>query len=140
MQAIDNKRSLSPVRRPSPFALLRFWLSEHDFIRILAPIALLLGLGFGAYFFPLGPSEDVVGVVQSVSLGASRTPAYRNATVRLGPASVMVDVPPNTCAVGERIHLTRQRRLWGYSILAGPLSCNPPEAGDRPVTISPGGS
>jgi hypothetical protein len=103
--------------------LLRLWLSDHDGLAILALVSSVLALGYGAYFFPMGPSEHLVGIVRDVKLGASKNAYNRVAYVELGYQSVTVSVPPNTCEVGDRISVERQRRLWGSSLIADPLPC-----------------
>ena len=104
-------------------ALLRLWLSEHSVIPVLAIAFLVLALGYGVAFFPLGPAEHVVGTVQRITLGPGKNAWNRVAYVMLGDQTVAVSVAPTACAVGESILLERQRRLWGYSVIADPAGC-----------------
>ena len=116
---------------PSRVALFRLWIAEHDSLRVLAFASLVIALCYGVYFYPLGPPEHAVGVVQSVQLGPFKSFSKRAADVRLGSRTIMVTIYPNTCEVGETIVLVRQRRLWGYSVTANQLGCSAPRVGSE---------
>jgi hypothetical protein len=64
--------------------------------------------------------------VQEVSAGPSRNGAFQVAHVTLNSRSILVSVPPNTCAAGDSIKLQGQRRLWGYAISTDPMGCSTP--------------
>jgi hypothetical protein len=110
------------VKKPSRLAL--FWLDQHDIVTVLALAFLVLALGFGVYFLPLGPAEHVVGTVEAVTIGPSKNAQARLAHVALDSQITLLEVPPNACAVGDTVSLERQRRLWGVAIIAGPMACS----------------
>ena len=72
---------------------------------------LTLALGFSAYYLPTGPTEQVVGRVDAVTIGPSKNANARLAHVALDSQIILLEVPPNACAVGDSISLERQRRL-----------------------------
>ncbi len=111
------------MKQPSRLALLRLSISGQSVIPVLVAAVVVLGLCSGAYFVPLGPTEHVVGAVQKVALGPTKNAWNHVAYVTLGAKTVVVSVPPDTCAAGNFILLERQRRLWGYSVIADPEGC-----------------
>ena len=117
------------MRRPSRAALFRLWLSERSIIVILAAITLVLALGFGVCFLPLGPPEQLTGTVLQMRMGAQKNALDRVALVGVGAETVVVSVPPLACRTGDSILLDRRRRLWGYSIVAEPMGCAPIKPG-----------
>ncbi len=103
---------------------LRYWLSEHGGLVVLAVASLVIAVAYGGYLFPAGPSERLVGTVRAVKLGAGKNTYNRVVYVALGAQIVMVTMPSDACAVGDRIWLERQRKLWGSSLTADPMACN----------------
>ena len=89
--------------------------------------ALVIVVGLGALHFPLGPSEQVVGRVQSaLPVQLSRYHSENLVYVSLGSEVVAVDGLPAGCAVGEPILIQRQRMLWGRSLHAIGCPSAPP--------------
>jgi hypothetical protein len=114
----------TPMHHASRMGLLRLWLSDNGGLAILTLVTLVLALGCGAYLLPMGPPEHLVGIVRDVKFGGGKSTYDRVAYVELGHQAVTVIVPLNACAVGDRISLERQPRLWGSSLIADLLPCS----------------
>lgn len=123
----------STRHEPSRLALFRFWLSERPGIVVLVGACLALALVFAGLYTPAGPSELVVGKVQSVRLVASGK--YSNGQlvyVRLGSQTVVVHGLPGGCGVGDAILVRRQPMLWGLRLT--PVACG----SAAPITVDRG--
>ena len=112
------------MRQPSPGEIVGHWTSEHGFLVFLAFATIVGAVGFGIFATPVRPPDRLVGVVQDIAFGPQKSGLNRTAYVWLGGRMVPVTIDPNVCLVGDSIVLSRQHRLWGDFLDAGPLPCS----------------
>ena len=119
------------MHRPTRFEFLRLWLAENGellgLIGAASAIVLVAAIVLGFSNLPLGPKVEATGTITSFGYLAGRIgPGEPMANVELADRDVVVTLlPGNACAVGGRIHLQRQRRLWGWSVTASWPPCDP---------------
>jgi hypothetical protein len=105
---------------------LRFWLADHRASPILALLTLAILGSAAAVFIPLAPASHVVGTIDRLLRTPNRSGSSPVAYVHAGDREVAVSLPRvSSCALGARIHLWRQRRLWGFAYGAEWPACAP---------------
>jgi hypothetical protein len=89
-----------------------------------AVIAGLLAAFFYAVVLPIGPPEDVTGVVEGFGLTEGETGSYPLVKVRFRGEDQTLSLPTsNGCRIGSTIHLRLQPTPLGHSLSTAPDSC-----------------
>ena len=103
-----------------------FWWADHSAILGL-PLAMALCVAIAIlYLLPLGPTEQVQGTIVGFGLQETRTGSYPMAIVLVAGHKVAASLPrSNSCQLGSRIGLNRQRRLWGVLFTSDWHACGP---------------
>lgn len=104
-------------------AAIRFWFARHQGGVVIALVTLVLVLLVTVT--RSGPPTQLVGRVAGFERYDEVKKSYPVANVELPGRRVTVQLyPGHSCAIGDRIHILKQRRPWGVTYQAGATLCD----------------
>ena len=110
--------------KPSKLALVKLWLELNPVLLGLLGAAVVLAAALGVWCIPIGSARQISGVVQGLGFGGGKVVPHPIAFVRLANRNVVVQLHEGqSCVVGSRISILRERYLWGIAFDAAWLPC-----------------
>jgi len=101
------------VTKPSNFAVARLWSAFHPNLIGLFLGCVIVVIVCGFIYVPIGPSSQVIGFVDHMSMMPGRTRYYHLAYVRVDRREVVVRLPSyRQCETDGSIHLTKQNYIF----------------------------
>lgn len=104
-------------------AAIRFWFAQHQGGVVIALVTVVLVLLVTVT--RSGPPTQLVGRVTGLERYDEIKKSYPVAVVELAGRRLTVPLyAGHSCAIGDRIHIEKQRTPWGVTYRAGAMLCN----------------
>ncbi|HEY2049083.1 MAG TPA: hypothetical protein VGH03_07055 [Caulobacteraceae bacterium] len=109
---------MAQLRKPTALEVFEHWVLTHEELLGLG-LAMLFVVCTAVWAIPMAPFERFDSTVQGFGVQMGKNGSYRTADIQLPDRTAAVRLPYGaSCRVGDRIHLLRERYLFGHLVHA----------------------